>query len=183
VSGVLPGSAVSPFVAEWVPVVAHRLGLPGRRRTALDLAMGEGRHAFVLAEAGFITFGVDLSFERLRAARQTARNRGLTLIQWAADLDSYPLPRARFDLLFCTRFLLRARWAELRDVVVPGGFVLYETFTTGQIAKGIGPTSPDHLLEPGELGRAFAGWGVLVHEAVDDPAAIERIVARKPEAS
>ena len=34
---------------------------------------------------------------------------------------------------------------------MPGGVVLYETFTTAQRALGTGPTSPDHLLEPGEL--------------------------------
>jgi SAM-dependent methyltransferase len=193
--GILPGAKISPFVAEWLPRVAAELdGRPGPRR-ALDLAMGEGRHAIPLAEAGFVTYGVDVAVERLQAARRTLLGRRLSVLQWAADLDSYPLPVQRFDLLFCTRFLLRRRWDDLKRSVRPGGFVMYETFTTGQVARGFGPSansgpsrarsrggpsSPDHLLEPGELAAAFAGWEVLHSEEVDEPAALARLVARKP---
>lgn len=177
--GTLAASTVSPFIGEWLPVVARHLDVPRRERRALDLAMGEGRHAFALADAGFQTFGVDLSVRRMQTARDEARARGLAVTQWAADLDTYPLPSHWLDLLLCTRFLLRRRWADLQAMVRPGGFVLYETFTTGQIAKGLGPKSPDHLLEPGELRAAFAGWDVVFHEEVDDPSAMARLVARK----
>jgi tellurite methyltransferase len=182
-SGMLPGPAVSPFVSQWLPAVARGLDVPGVRRRALDLAMGEGRHAFTLAETGFATFGVDLSFERMQTARAGAARRGVTLDQWVADLDTYPLPPAWFDLLLCTRFLLRRRWRELRDTIRPGGFVIYETFTTGQISRGFGPSSLDHLLEPGELRDAFSDWHVLFCEEVHDPAALARLVARKPNRS
>ena len=68
--GILPGARISPFVAEWLPrIVAEMNGRPGPRR-ALDLAMGEGRHAVPLAEAGFVTFGVDLAVDRLQTARR-----------------------------------------------------------------------------------------------------------------
>jgi hypothetical protein len=106
--------------------------------------------------------------------------RRVDVLQWAADLDTYPLPAGRFDLLFCSRFLLRARWNDLKRSVRPGGFVMYETFTTGQIARGFGPSSPDHLLQPGELEAAFIDWTVLHSEEVDEPAAMARLVARKP---
>ena len=191
----LPGSKISPFVEAWLPrVVAELNGRPGPRR-ALDLAMGEGRHAIPLAEAGFVTYGVDVAVERLQNARRLLLGRRLDVRLWAADLDTYPLPSEHFDLLFCTRFLLRARWDDLKRSVRPGGFVMYETFTTGQIARGCGPSadsgpsrarsrggpsSRDHLLEPGELGAAFADWTVLCSEEVDEPAAMARLVARKP---
>ncbi len=174
------GTTISPFAGLWVPIVAGALGLPSARCHALDLAMGEGRHALLLAEAGFVTFGVDRSLDRLQTAQARVRQRALAVCQWAADLDTYPFPRERFDLLFCTRFLLRARWADLRALVRPGGFVVYETFTTAQLARGIGPSSPDHLLEPGELRRAFADWDVIFSEEVDEPAGMARLVARKP---
>jgi SAM-dependent methyltransferase len=193
--GILPGATISPFVAEWLPRVAAGMdGRPGPRR-ALDLAMGEGRHAVPLAEAGFVTYGVDLAVERLQSARRALVARRLRVLQWAADLDTYPLPHDYFDLLFCTRFLLRARWDDLKRSVRPGGFVMYETFTVGQIARGFGPSihsgpsragsrdgpsSPDHLLHPGELETAFADWTVLLSEEVAEPAAMARLVARKP---
>jgi SAM-dependent methyltransferase len=178
--GVLPGTTVSPFVAEWLPkVVAELNSRPGPRR-ALDLAMGEGRHAIPLVEAGFVTYGVDVAVDRLRMARRALLELRLDVLQWAADLDTYPLPADHFDLLFCTRFLLRARWDDLKRSVRPGGFVMYETFTTGQIARGFGPSSPDHLLQPGELEAAFGDWTVVHSAEVDAPAAVARLVARKP---
>jgi hypothetical protein len=56
--------------------------------------------------------------------------------------------------------------------------VLYETFTTAQRALGTGPTSPDHLLEPDELRRAFDGFDVLFYEEVTAPQAVARIAAQ-----
>ena len=179
-SGVLPGSALSSFVAEWLSRVAAAIGINGRAPRALDLAMGEGRHALPIARAGFMTFGVDRSVERLRLARRLACKAGVAVHAWAADLDTYPMPAERFDLLLCTRFLLRARWDDVRRSVAPGGFVIYETFTVQQVKLGRGPSSPDHLLQPGELARAFDGWDILFSEEVDAPAALARLVARKP---
>ena len=132
-SGPLPDvpSLVSPFVAEWLPRVAAELGVPGQRRVALDLAMGEGRHARALARAGFVTFGVDIAVDRLQVAREEAAERGLALHLWASDLERDPLPRGCCDLLLCSRFLIRHRWPEVREMVRPGGFVMYQTFTIG----------------------------------------------------
>jgi len=183
--GLPPDSLVSPLVADWVPHVAREVGIGAQ---ALDLAMGSGRQALVLAAAGFETFGVDASFDRVRAAQGHARSRKLRLHAWVADLDTCPLLRHWFDVLVCTRFLLRARWADVRDLVRPGGFVIYETFMEGQARNGAGPRSPEHLLRPGELESAFAGWDVLVsNEVSGDPrgtgpgaAPVARLVARRP---
>jgi SAM-dependent methyltransferase len=171
---------VSPFVDEWLPRIVARLDGRGRPQRALDLAAGRGRHLVALASAGFLAYAVDRDIERLLAARTALGERRLNALQWAADLDTYPLPAARFDLLLCTRFLLRRRWDDLKRSVTPGGFVLYETFTAGQVARGFGPSSPDHLLEPGELAAAFADWDILHAQEVAEPAALATLVARKP---
>jgi SAM-dependent methyltransferase len=142
--------------------------------------MGEGRHTGLLASAGFDTFGVDRSVERLLTARARGVDRHGAVHQWAADLDTYPLPVCYFHVLLVSRFLLRARWNDLKQLVVPGGCVVYETFTVGQLAKGVGPSSPEHLLNPGELRDTFADWRVSFSEEVDDPAAVARLVAWKP---
>ena len=180
-SGVLPGSAISPFVAEWLPRVAAAIGVNGRPRRALDLAMGEGRHAVPLALAGFETFGVDLSVERLATACRAARDRSLTFHAWAADLDTYPLPAERFDLLFCTRFLLRARWDDLKRSVRPGGFVMYETFTVHQIKLAPRACVTRPPAGAGRTGRGVHATGTSsTLEEVDAPAALASLVARKP---
>jgi len=171
----------SPFVVEWVARVARELGAEPERRRALDVAMGRGRHALVLARAGFHTFGVDVKLDALVSACTAARNDGVAIHAWCADLTQHPLRAARFDLVVVTRYLQRDLFEALRRTVRPGGFVLYETFTTAQRALNNGPRSPDHLLEPGELRARFdvAGWTTVFYEETREPEALARITARR----
>jgi len=166
----------SVFVAEWVPRIAERL--PASRR-ALDLAMGRGRHTSILAAAGFRTFGVDISLNAVQSAAALARGSGTALRAFCADMTTHPLPRRWFHLVIVTRYLDRERFGPLKDAVVPGGFVVCETFTRRQIEHGRGPTSPDHLLEPGELAARFTDFDVLWSEEITAPDALARIVARR----
>jgi tellurite methyltransferase len=169
----------SPFVVEWVARVAREFGAEGERRRALDVAMGRGRHALVLARARFQTFGVDVNLDALASACAAARNDGIAIHVWCADLTQHPLPAARFDLVVVTRYLQRDLFEALRRTVRPGGFVLYETFTTAQRALPTGPRSADHLLEPGELRARFdvAGWTTVFYDEAREPEALARVVA------
>jgi tellurite methyltransferase len=164
----------SSFIAEWVPraasMMAHRPTL-----RALDVAMGRGRHVPLLTAAGFRVFGVDVRLDALRDAVQQG-----PVSAWCADLTMVPLPRARFDLVLVTRYLQRDLLPSLRGAVVPGGVVLFETFTEAQRAHGRGPTSPDHLLRPGELRGFFDAWDVLFYDEVSEPDAVAQVVARRP---
>jgi SAM-dependent methyltransferase len=167
----------SPFIVEWI----DRLARDGRgTRRALDVAMGRGRHAVDLARAGFHTFGVDVKMDAVRDAKAAALASGMRVHAWCADLTEHPLPSARFDIVLVSRYLQRDLFPSLRDAVLPGGAVVYETFTTAQCALGTGPRSPDHLLEPGELRTRFDGWDVLFYEETSAPEAVARIAARKP---
>jgi len=164
-------------MVEWIARIAG--GGPANLR-ALDVAMGRGRHALPLARAGFRTFGVDIAFEPLRDAIAAAAAEHLALHGWCADLTQHPLPDRRFDLVLVDRYLQRNLFDALRAACVPGGVVLYETFTTAQRAHGTGPKSPDHLLEPGELRERFAGFEELFYEETTAPEAVARIAARRP---
>jgi tellurite methyltransferase len=167
----------SPFVVEWTTRLARERSTRGR---ALDVAMGRGRHALALARAGWRTFGVDIRLGAVRDGVSAAAAEKLSVAAWCADLTAHPLPSARFDLVVVTRYLQRDLFSAIRDAVVPGGFVVYETFTTAQRALGTGPTAADHLLEPGELKRTFEGFDVSFFEEVAAPEAVARIVARRP---
>jgi hypothetical protein len=169
----------SPFVLEWIAQLDAG-GMP--RGRALDVAMGLGRHAIPLARAGFRTFGVDVSFDAVRDAAIAAKSSGLVVHAWCADLTRHPLPRERFDVVVVTRYLQRDLFPAIRASLVSGGVVLYETFTTAQRTLGVGPKSPDHLLEPGELREHFSGFEILFYEEVSAPEALARIVARRPSA-
>ena len=177
----------SPFIVEWIERFARERGCDAttsdasgrtRRLRALDVAMGSGRHAVVLARAGLSTFGVDLKLNAVREAMTAAQREGLRIGAWCADLTQHPLPRRRFDLVVVARFLQRDLFPQLRETIAPGGVVVYETFTTNQRALGRRPTSPEHLLEPGELRRRFDGFDELFYEELLAPDAVARLVAR-----
>jgi SAM-dependent methyltransferase len=165
----------SPFIVEWVERIARERG--GHPR-ALDVAMGGGRHALMLAHAGFRTFGVDLRWDAVREAMTAAEAEGMRVGGWCADLTRYPLPRGRFDLAVVCRYLQRDLFPDLRAALAPAGEVIYETFTTHQRALGRPPTSADHLLEPGELRALFDGFDLRFYEEVLAPDAVARLVAR-----
>jgi tellurite methyltransferase len=167
----------SPFVVEWAARLAPRVPAP---RRALDLAMGRGRHAIELARNGLRTYGVDRRLDAVRDAVDLASSEGLTLQVWCADLTEFPLPPGAFDLVVVARYLQRSLFSAIRETITPGGLVVYETFTARQREHGTGPTSPDHLLEPGELRERFSGFEVLFDQEVTSPEAVARIVARRP---
>lgn len=166
----------SQFVVDWSAALVTTV--PARRR-ALDLAMGRGRHAIALVEAGYRVFGVDLRLEAVRDAVARAAARRLVVRGWCADLTTYPLPHERFELVVVSRYLQRNLFPALRNAVAPGGAVLYETFTEAQRMLGRGPTSPDHLLKPGELRLLFPEFDLLSYEEVRETEAVARLVARK----
>jgi tellurite methyltransferase len=167
----------SPFVIQWAPRVAS-FARPDAR--ALDLAMGGGRHTATLAAAGYRVFGVDRSFAAVHEAMSQPAAAAGNLRGWCADVSTWPMPAGWFDLVLVTRFLARELIPGIRDAVVPGGVVMYETFTRHQLEHGRGPTSPDHLLEPGELRHLFDGFRIL-HEAEQRaPDALASIVAQRP---
>src|SRR3954469_757309 len=94
----------SPFMVEWI----ERLPAPhGGAPRALDVAMGRGRHAVVLARSGFRTFGVDIALDAVRDAVASANASGVTIHAWCADLTRHPLPQARFDVVVVARYLQR----------------------------------------------------------------------------
>jgi tellurite methyltransferase len=169
----------SPFVAQWLERVARELEAPRTCPRALDLAMGRGRHAMVIATAGFRTFGVDSKLDVLQDAVARGLNAGFAIRAWCADLTQHPLPVAWFDLVVVTRYLQRDLFPALQRTVRPGGFLLYETFTTAQRELNTGPTSPDHLLEPGELRARFdvPGWDSLFYQETRTPEAVAQLVA------
>jgi SAM-dependent methyltransferase len=166
----------SPFVVEWV----RRVAAERSDRRALDLAIGRGRHAAAIANAGFRTFGVDRNLDALRTAVADAAAQHVALGVWCADLEHFPLPPGRFDLVVVARYLQRGLFASIERTLAPRGVLIYETFTSEQRRHATGPTSPDHLLEPGELARAFGGLDVLFYEEVLEPEAVARFVGRRP---
>ena len=154
----------------------------------LDIAMGEGRNAIYLASRGFDVDGVDADPQAVSRARAAARKLGVPIRAVVGNLQdgTYILPIETFDVIVCFNYLHRPLFQDIRSGLVPGGVVVYQTFTHEQPQFGQ-PKNPDHLLEPSELKKAFAGYEILRYRERIGPArrngkmrAIAGIVARKP---
>lgn len=155
---------------------------------ALDLAMGEGRNAIYLATRGFDVDGVDASSRRVALARSAARKLGAPIRAIVGNVEdgTYIIPMDTFDVIMVFNYLHRPLFQDIRDGVVAGGVVVYQTFTTEQARYGK-PRNPDHLLRPGELEHTFRHWEILRCREFVGPSraggrtrAIASIVARKP---
>lgn len=119
----------------------------------LDLAGGEGRHAVAAAALGAEVLLVDRDTAALAAARGAAEARGLRLETRAADLEAAWPELGVFDVVLLFNYLDRSRMGDVTACVGPHGLLMMETFLEAQLAHGWGPTSPDHLLRPGEIAR------------------------------
>jgi tellurite methyltransferase len=111
-------------------------------------------------------------------ASDSSASSQLLLIE--ADLESLSLPAASFDVILCLRYLQRSLFPAMERALRPGGILVYETFTTGQLSFESGPRNPDHLLKPGELRTAFFHLTTLFYREWKSREALASLLARKP---
>ena len=138
-----------------------------------------------LAQQGYQPFGVDRNPDSLQQAAQW----GDTLQADLEDGSPWPLPDRQFGGVVVTNYLWRALFPQLFASVQPGGVLLYETFADGNASVGR-PSSPEFLLQPGELlqqlAKAGPGWRVIAYEDgfLGDPDRfVQRIAAAREAAS
>ena len=127
------------------------------------------------------TLGLDHHREAVVALNAEAARRGLPLRAIAADLErgGVPLRASAFDVVVVVHYLHRPLLPVLRELVRPGGLLIYETFTTAQAERGK-PTNPDFLLEPGELRELMHPFEVLVEREGDfEGKRLASVIARR----
>jgi tellurite methyltransferase len=163
---------------------------------ALDLACGRGRNALFLAKQGRFVTAVDWSgaaldileehakaqrilvrrIQTLEKARQPART-GIDLLR--ADLETIELPTNRYALILDVRYLQRSLFPQICRALRPGGMLLFETYTKAQLDFSGGPRDPAHLLNGGELRRAFPKLEVIFYRELRAEQGIASLAARK----
>jgi SAM-dependent methyltransferase len=164
--------------SEWLLAVADLLPEGGH---ALDVACGRGRHALLLAEAGFEVEAVDRDRAALAGLESEARAGGLAVRTRAMDLEAGDpdLGDSAFDVVLVFRYLFRPLFPALRRALAPGGVLVYETFTRAQAGRGH-PRNPAFLLDEGELPHLAAPLEVLrFEEGEREGAFVARVVARR----
>jgi tellurite methyltransferase len=162
-------------------LVAQRDRLP--RGRALDVACGDGRNALDLARHGWTVDAIDFAHAGLARLLALARHGGLSVNAVQADLQQFPLPRDRYDVVVNTRYLQRSLFTALKASVRRGGVVVFETFIRDQQQLGH-PRNPAFLLERGELAERFGDFEILVYEegrcaTESEPAFLARMLARR----
>jgi tellurite methyltransferase len=175
------------FVRELLPLVP--LG------PALDLACGTGRHALLLAARHQPVTAVDSSEGALeileqrahaahcavthveRAAQIPNRRQGIQL--WHADLEEVSLPSQAFSLVLCVNYLQRSIFPAIENALMPGGMLLFETYTVAQLDFAGGPRNKNYLLESGELRTAFPGLRSLFYRELRAEKGIASLIAKK----
>lgn len=143
-------------------LVEHRHLLPPRGQ-ALEVAMGTGRNALYLASLGYEVTGVDVSGVGVERCRREAARRDLRIEAVQADLESYALPRAAYDIVINLYYLQRDLAPRIEGALRPGGILVFESFTTEQKQFDWGPQNDEFLLRPGELREMFAQLEVLAY--------------------
>jgi rhodanese-related sulfurtransferase len=162
-------------------LLANALLAPPGGRT-LDVACGRGRHALLLAGAGFAVRAVDRDPGQIAWLETLARRLRLPLETAVVDLETGGayLGEAEWDLVLVFNYLHRPLFPALVRALRPGGILLCETYTRDQATRGR-PANPDHLLEPGELERLVAPLDVLRRrEGEYDGRSLASVAARKP---
>ena len=164
---------------------------------ALDLACGRGRNAIFLAEHGRPVTAVDWSpaaldlleeraqtlhfpvrrIQRIEKAKQA--HAGIDLV--LADLEGAQLEVNGYFLILCVRYLQRSLFPQICRALRPGGMLLFETYTKAQLDFPGGPRNPAHLLDKGELRRAFPELQTVFYRELRAEQGIASLAARKPE--
>lgn len=173
---------------------------PGGR--ALVPGDGEGRNGVFLAERGLKVETLDLSGEGVAKARRLAAARGVSLDARQADVLAWDWPVAAYDVIALIYLHLpaperRMLHARALAALKPGGRIVLEAFTPGQLVKQAegargGPREAALLYSAEDLRADFAGAEIEflqeveaeMHEGalhVGASAVVRLVASRRPE--
>jgi 2-polyprenyl-3-methyl-5-hydroxy-6-metoxy-1,4-benzoquinol methylase len=167
-----------PFVAEMV----RPLQAAGVRRI-LDLGFGVGRHAILLAKAGFRVDGIDASSNGCDFARQWAAQEGMSLKLRVGDMTTLPYTDGELDAILTwnviyhgTMDVVQQTIDELARCIKPGGLLVCSLISSRHYMFGQGieiePRTfvipgggerehPHHYFNQEDIERTFGAFEIL----------------------
>lgn len=143
-----------------------------KQAPVLDLACGSGRNGLYLLSQNIPVVFADIQESALEQVKSTlmSHSGGVKSLAsfWQVDFeqDSFeqeelkPLTGKSFSAIIVFRYLHRALFEQIKQAIIPGGYVVYETFTVDQPQFGR-PKNPNFLLKHGELAELFSDWQII----------------------
>jgi tellurite methyltransferase len=148
------GKEANPFLKRHITL------LPKGR--ALDIATGEGRNAVFMALHGFDVDAVDISKMGLRKVQRLAKETGVKIHTFHADLDTYQIKKGHYDLIANFYYLKRSLIPKIKKGLKKGGKVIFETYILEHRSLGTGgPKQSEYFLRPNELLKLFDGFRIV----------------------
>lgn len=152
------------------------------RPNVLDIGCGGGRDAIFMAQQRCNVQAIDHEAKVLKRAKALAALSGSQVKFTCCDIKKKGcLPDKQFDVISVVRFLNRDLFAYIRQVLKPGGVVVFETFSAGVEKIGT-PKNPQFILKEGELAEVFSDFEVLVDRitTLPDGRPLNSFIAQKP---
>lgn len=153
---------------------------------ALDIAMGQGRNALMLADRGWDVTGFDISEVAIGQAEAQAQKRGLKLNALVADADTFNYGIEQYDLVAAiyVHYLFTERAEDVIRSLKPGGLLVVEGthresapmygYETNELLRAIFGRSLTVLYYEDAMGQPDGTWKVG-----DKDLRFVRLVARK----
>lgn len=140
----------------------------------LEVGCGAGNNLWFASREGFDVTGVDASDAVIEVARRRFREEGLSGDFRVADFTSLPLESNNFDLVIDRAAITNCGFItgaqainEVRRVLNPGGFFLFNPYAVGDSSQKTGRPGPDGVvLDISEEG--LAGVGQICFYSEDD---------------
>lgn len=132
---------------------------------ALDIACGTGGNAAFLLGEGFAVDAVDISDVALDSLAEN--HPGIHTIH--ADLDTYDIPPDQYSLILNLRFLNRRLFPYIKEALLPGGMLIFETYLEAPEGEASAVSCRDYLLRDNELLHAFISLHIIHYEEKKAP--------------
>lgn len=169
------------LVEEFLPLIQQVVDT----HKVLDLACGGGRNGLFLCQYHIPVVFADNNPAALKKVLESNLFDENIAETWQVDFEQgkvNPQSGNKFDVILVFNYLHRPLMKDIRESLVSGGILLYETFTVDQASIGR-PQNPDYLLKHSELKHWFEDWE-LIHYYEGSEAEPHRyfanLVAKKP---
>ncbi len=155
--------------------------------SVLDIGCGDGRDAVFLARKGFKVTAIDTRQKAIDAAKELAKNNGVTVNFLLKDVREYVFPKNHYQAIIALNslFFLRKKdfYAAINNIkksLASGGIAIISSFTINdsmfdkiraeneKVGKGEFKSGDEqhfwYFLEHNELSRFFDDFEILFHK-------------------